>query len=86
MPVIKIFTSGLCPFCYRAKSLLNAKGLEYEEVDVTFSPKKRREMAERAGRTSVPQIWIGDTHVGGSDELHALEAEGKLDALVAAAA
>lgn len=86
MPAIRIFTSGLCPFCYRAKALLDAKGLEYEEIDVTFSPGKRREMAEESGRTSVPQIWIGETHVGGSDELHALEAEGKLDDIIAAAA
>ena len=84
MAAVKIYVSAMCPFCWRAKSLLQAKGAEVEEIDVTFSPSKKRQMVEMAGgETSVPQIWIGDTHVGGSDELCALEANGKLDALLA---
>ena len=83
MPDVTIYTTGLCGFCYRAKALLEAKGVAFEEIDVTFNPKKRAEMRERAGgSTSVPQIWIGEHHVGGSDELYALEQAGELDALL----
>lgn len=85
MADITIYTSMLCGFCARAKSLLESKGAPYTEIDVTFSPGKRQEMVERAGRTSVPQIWIGDTHVGGSDELAALEHQGELDSLLGGA-
>ena len=70
----------------RAKELLKKKGAEFNEIDVTFSPAKRKEMAERAGRTSVPQIWINGEHVGGCDELFALDADGKLDTLLAESA
>jgi glutaredoxin 3 len=82
MPDVTIYTTGLCGFCYRAKALLEAKGVAFEEVDVTFNPKKRAEMREKAGTNSVPQIWIGEHHVGGSDELYALEQAGALDALL----
>lgn len=82
MSNIKIFTTMMCPYCSAAKSLLKKKGVEFEEVDVTFSPGKRRDMAERAGRTSVPQIWIGDRHIGGCDDLRALDASGELDPLL----
>lgn len=82
MAKVEIYTTALCPFCYRAKHLLDGKGVEYQEIDVTFRPGKRAKMAKRAGNRSVPQIWIGDHHVGGSDELYALEAQGRLDALL----
>ena len=83
MADILIYTSALCGFCYSAKRLLAGKGAEYTEIDVTFSAKKRAEMTARAGgQTSVPQIWIGDEHIGGSDELYALEAAGRLGPLL----
>ena len=83
-PEITIYTKFGCGFCYRAKRLLDEKGAEYTEHDITMGGPKRDEMLERAplART-VPQIFIGAVHVGGSDELHALEREGKLDALLA---
>ncbi len=84
MPGIKIYSTKLCPFCYAAKSLFTQKGAAYEEIDVTFDPATRAEMTQLSGgRTSVPQIWIGERHVGGFDELRALDAEGKLDPLLA---
>lgn len=87
MSGITIYTTGLCPFCYRAKALLEAKGASYDEINVTFSPKKRAEMTARAGgQTSVPQIWIGERHIGGSNELQELESSGELDRLLAAPA
>lgn len=83
MADILIYTSALCGFCYRAKRLLADKGAKYTEIDVTFSGKKRAEMSARAsGQTSVPQIWIDGEHIGGSDELYALEANGRLDPLL----
>ena len=85
MARVEIYSSLLCGFCHRAKRLLKEKGVDFEETDVTMSPGKRGEMMERAGgRTSVPQIFINGAHIGGSDELYALDAEGKLDALLAA--
>ena len=73
----------LCPYCHRAKRLLRAKGASFEEIDVGFHPARRAEMTERAGgRTSVPQIFIGEYHVGGCDDLHLLEQRGELDALL----
>ncbi|HUT48583.1 MAG TPA: glutaredoxin 3 [Alphaproteobacteria bacterium] len=84
MPDVTIYTTGLCGFCYRAKALLDSKGVAFDEIDVTFNPKKRAEMSARAGgANSVPQIWIGERHIGGSDELYTLEAQGELDALLA---
>ena len=84
MPSVKIYSTKLCPFCYAAKSLLTKKGAAYEEIDVTFDPATRAKMSELAGgRTSVPQIWIGERHVGGYDDLNALEAAGELDPLLA---
>jgi glutaredoxin 3 len=74
----------MCGYCMAAKRLLDKKGVAYEEHDASFSPELRREMIERAnGRSTFPQIFIGNVHVGGSDDLHALEAAGKLDALLA---
>jgi glutaredoxin 3 len=82
---VTIYTTMMCPYCARAKSLLDHKGVEYEEIDVTFSGKKRRQMTERAaGRYTVPQIFIGDRHVGGCDELYALEQQQRLDPLLRA--
>ena len=83
MARVEIYTSMLCGFCYRAKSLLDCKGVEYEEIDVLAKPGKRAEMVERsAGKTSVPQIFIDDRHIGGCDELYILDDQGKLDPLL----
>jgi len=83
MARVEIYSTMFCPFCYRAKQLLEAKGADYEEFDVTMKPGRRREMMERTGgQSTVPQIFIGDTHIGGCDELCALEADGKLDPLL----
>lgn len=83
MPQVKIYTSPFCPYCYRAKGLLECKGVAYEEIDVSMDPTARQEMTRLAGgRTSVPQIFIGDRHVGGSDDLHALNVAGQLDPLL----
>lgn len=82
-PPIEIYTKFGCGFCFRAKRLLDSKGVEYTEHDITMGGPKRAEMIERApGARTVPQIFIGDTHVGGSDELAALESAGRLDALL----
>lgn len=82
MQRVTIYSSDFCPFCMRAKQLLTSKGVAFNEVRVDGQPEVRAAMAEKAGRTSVPQIWIGETHVGGCDDLHALERAGKLDALL----
>lgn len=81
-PAIRMYTTRFCPFCVRAKSLLEHKAVEFEEISVDGDPEKRREMMEKAGRHTVPQIWIGETHVGGCDELFMLERSGKLDELL----
>lgn len=86
MAKVVIYTTAFCPYCHRAKALLEDKGVAFEEIDVTFNPSKRAEMSERAGRSTVPQIWIDGQHVGGSDELAALDAAGKLDPLLGRAA
>ena len=84
MADVTIYTTRFCPYCIAAKRLLSAKGVEFEEIDAG-NPPVRGQMTEKAGgRYTVPQIFIGDTHVGGSDELHALERQGKLDTLLAA--
>ena len=82
-PVI-VYSSDYCPYCMRAKQLLASKQVAFEEIRVDGKPQVRAEMAQKAGRTSVPQIWIGSTHVGGCDDLFALERSGKLDALLEA--
>ena len=84
MPEVVIYTTVWCPFCIRAKSLLERKGVAYKEIPVDGKPALRAEMASKAGRTSVPQIWIGEHHVGGCDELHALERAGRLDTMLQA--
>ncbi|WP_020694234.1 glutaredoxin 3 [Reyranella massiliensis] len=83
MAKIEIYTTPFCGYCARAKGLLDRKGAAYEEMDVMMDDKKRSEMRERSRRTTVPQIFINGEHVGGSDELAALESAGKLDALLA---
>lgn len=85
MPKVTIYTAMFCGYSARAKHLLKSKEIDFEEIDVSFSPAKRAEMETRTGgNTKVPQIWIGDQHVGGSDELMALESAGELDVLLAA--
>ena len=81
-PVVVMYTTGWCPYCGRARKLLAGKNVTISEIDVESAPEKRAEMRTRSGRTSVPQIFIGDHHVGGSDDLLALEEEGKLDSLL----
>jgi glutaredoxin 3 len=77
-----MYSTGWCPYCQRVRKLLGDKGVPFTEIDIESAPEKRAEMQARSGRRSVPQIFIGDSHVGGSDDLHALEAEGKLSAML----
>lgn len=84
MQSVEIYTSPLCGFCHAAKRLLNEKGVAYSEIDVLRNPDRKPEMIQRAsGGRTVPQIFVGDIHVGGCDDLYALERAGKLDALLA---
>lgn len=80
---VTIYTTRFCPYCLRAKHLLSSKGVNFNEIPVDSQPALRAEMSAKAGRTSVPQIWIGDKHVGGCDDLYSLEASGQLDGLLA---
>ncbi len=82
MTHVVVYSSDWCPYCMRAKALLESKGVAFEEIRVDGQPQVRAAMAQKAGRTSVPQIWIGEQHVGGCDDLYALERAGKLDALL----
>lgn len=83
MQHVEIYTTPLCGYCHAAKRLLTAKGASFTEIDLSRQPERRDEMLSRAnGRRTVPQIFIGATHVGGSDDLHALDRAGKLDALL----
>lgn len=85
MAKVEIYTKSGCPYCARAKALLDGKRVAYDESEILSNPSKRDEMLGRAnGRTTVPQIFIGGEHIGGSDDLAALESSGKLDALLAA--
>ncbi len=84
MKQVEIYTTQTCPYCQMAKGLLKKKGVAYKEIDVGGNPSLRAAMTQRAaGRTSVPQIFIGGAHVGGCDDIHALDAGGKLDAMLA---
>jgi glutaredoxin 3 len=84
MASVEIYTRQFCSYCYYAKELLARKGVSFREIDVTGNPQMRQEMVQRAqGRETVPQIFIGSTHVGGCDELHALDEAGQLDPLLA---
>ena len=83
MARIEVFSTLLCPFCYRAKKLLESKGVTFEEIDVMVQPARRAEMITRSGgRTSVPQIFVDGRHIGNCDEIYALEAAGKLTPLL----
>ena len=85
MSKVRIYTTPICPYCVRAKSLLRKKGADYEEIDVFMDHDAREEMeAQAQGRRSVPQIFIGQTHVGGCDDLYELDRAGALDPLLAA--
>ena len=85
MAKIEIYTKAFCPYCTRAKRLLDGKGVSYEELDITMGGPKRAEMIQRAdGRTTVPQVFIDGRHIGGSDDLAALDRGGGLDPLLTA--
>ncbi|EFO33513.1 glutaredoxin 3 [Roseibium sp. TrichSKD4] len=84
MTEVVIYTRQLCGFCTAAKRLLDSKGVDFVEHDATFDPELKKQMVQRAnGRSTFPQIFVGQTHVGGCDELHDLERNGKLDSLLA---
>lgn len=84
MAQVEIYTTQICPYCVRAKRLLEKKGVAYREIDVSRDPALRESMVQRAGgRMTVPQIFINGTHVGGCDDMYELEADGKLDPLLA---
>jgi glutaredoxin 3 len=85
MPKVTIYTTPICPYCTMAKRLLTSKAVAFDEIDVSRDWALRDALVTKSGgRTSVPQIWIGDRHVGGSDDLHALDRTGQLDALLSA--
>ncbi|MGQ3355321.1 MAG: glutaredoxin 3 [Phreatobacter sp.] len=85
MPEITVYTKDYCPYCHAAKELLRKKGAAFTEVDIQKHPDRRAEMVQKAGgRTTVPQIFIGGQHVGGCDDIHALDSAGKLDPLLGA--
>jgi glutaredoxin 3 len=84
MPQVLMYTTATCPYCVNAERLLRSKGVEHiDKVRVDLDPQKRVEMMERSQRRTVPQIWIGEQHVGGFDDLHALDQAGELDSLLA---
>ena len=85
MPKVEIYTTPFCPYCSRAKALLETKGVAFQEYDVSMDPAERAKMRERAnGGHTVPQIFIDDRHIGGCDDMFALDRQGKLDSLLAA--
>ena len=84
MQAVEIYTTRFCPYCVRAKQLLDAKGVDFNEILVDNDPTQRQLMLKKSGRRTVPQIWIGSTHVGGFDDLHALHRSGQLDSLLSA--
>jgi glutaredoxin 3 len=81
-PPITMYLTGWCPYCQRARQLLTQKAVSFQTIDVEADPKSRQEMISRSGRRTVPQIFIGDRHVGGCDDLFALDADGELDRLL----
>lgn len=83
MPAVTMYATGWCPYCARARQLLARKGATIEEIDIEAQPGQRAVMIERSGRRTVPQIFIGERHIGGCDDLHALDAAGGLDPLLA---
>lgn len=82
MAKVTMYTTAVCPYCQMAERLLTAKGVQIEKVRVDLEPQRRVEMMEKTGRRTVPQIYVGDTHVGGYDDLSALDRAGKLDELL----
>ncbi|CAM3758789.1 glutaredoxin 3 [Rahnella bruchi] len=82
MAKIEIYTKATCPYCHRAKALLNSKGVSFDEIAIDGDAEKREKMIARSGRSTVPQIFIDGQHVGGCDDLHALDARGGLDPLL----
>ena len=85
MPKVTMYATGWCPYCLRAEALLKAKGVaDIDKIRIDLEPERRSEMIEKTGRRTVPQIYIGETHVGGCDDLHALDRAGKLDPMLAA--
>jgi glutaredoxin 3 len=82
MQPVTIYTTPFCGFCHAAKRLLNKKGVDFDEIDVSRNPELRQELMQKAGRHTVPQIWIGEVHVGGFDDMHDLDMRGKLDPLL----
>jgi len=84
MQAVTLYTTGYCPYCVNAKALLRRKGVAFEEIDVGASPQRLAEMLQRSNRRSVPQIFIGERHVGGFDDLATLEHQGRLDELLQA--
>jgi glutaredoxin 3 len=83
--VVTLYTTQYCPYCIRARNLLDEKGVSYNDIAVDSDPQLRREMMTRSGRSSVPQIWVGEQHIGGCDEMMMLERQGRLDELLARA-
>lgn len=82
MTEVIIYTKDYCTYCQRAKALLDEKGIKYQEIDVTHDKAKQKEMTERSGRTTVPEIFIDGKHIGGCDDLYKLEEKGKLEKLL----
>jgi len=76
---VTLYTTRFCPYCIRAKGLLDEKGVDYEDIAVDHDPQLRQEMTQRSGRYTVPQIWIGEQHIGGCDDLFLLARQGRLD-------
>jgi len=83
-PEVVVFLKPWCPYCGTARALLQSKNVSFQEIDIEAQPEQREEMIRRSGRRTVPQIFIGERHIGGSDELHALDSAGGLDPLLAA--
>jgi glutaredoxin 3 len=81
---VQMYATSWCPYCERARQLLSRKGVRFEEIDLDLTPARREEMIRRSGRRTVPQIFIGERHIGGSDELYELEVAGMLDGLLRA--
>ena len=86
MSQVTIYTKPYCPYCVRAVDLLERKGVAFTEIEAAFDPEKRQEMMQRSGRSTFPQIFVGERHIGGCDDMMALEREGKLDPLLQQAA
>ena len=85
MPQVTIYTKPYCPYCIRAVSVLEEKGVDFTEIDAAFDPALRQEMMQRSGRSTYPQIFVGDQHIGGCDDLLELDRAGRLDPLLQAA-